>query len=178
MSFILRNIEKNVIQITNEDLVDPINYTIYVVDTEGTFEPVESFPTDPTNIIAAGGQLQYDLVNDGVYKLIIDNSPSANSEYYFLLDYNIRTCQKKLIEDLYCRTCKCEAKKEALQIKQLIKFNSLKESYYFYWNQWVQTQSVTDLIVPPTDEILYVSDVLRLLGEICKGCGKTKNCGC
>lgn len=178
MSFILKNIDKNVIIITNEDLVNPINYTIYEVDDEGSFSPVEGFPADPTNVIIAEGQLQYDLVNDGVYQFIVgQTSPDPNLVYYFVLDYKIRTCKKELTEDLYCKSCKCDVKKSCDKMRTYQKFRSLEDTLYYYWNQWVQTQSVTDLIVPPTDKILYIKNVINLLNSLCKSCGP-KNCGC
>jgi hypothetical protein len=194
MAVSVTNYSKNILSIENLDLSNPISYTVHVINDEGQFEEVISFPENPTLVLAAGATITHDLVNDSVFKLIISGSP--NTEYYFLMDANIKACGKELAEKLLCTTCssldECGKLEHYKNVEYLMKYSILKESIYYIWNEIVQTQSVTDLIAADSDKLLLLSDLVSKLELICDNCSQddicsnvydsngdpTGNCGC
>ena len=178
MAWNLKNPTKNQIVIENEDSLNPLLYTIHKLNSDQIFEAVDSYPTLPTNSLAASSSITIDLATDNVYKLIIDGSP--DTEYYFLLDYNIKICERDFIKELLCNTCDpCASAKFTKDIRNKLVFNAIKNNIYWIWNKWVQTQSVTDLIVPPNGKIVSVADLLAQLQEMCAACssGTCDDCG-
>jgi hypothetical protein len=190
MAWNLSNPEENQIELTNEHATDALLFTIHKLNTDEEFEPISDDYTElPTISLAADSSVTIDLVDDGVYLLIIDGSP--DTETYFLMDYNIKACERDILKDLLCDTCDpCESVSFMKKMKTRMVFNALKNNLYFIWNKWVQTQSVTDLITPPNDEILYLGELITQLNDLCTACsdstcdecGRTvnisSNCGC
>jgi hypothetical protein len=183
--------EDNEMTLTNEDSGAALLFTIHVLNDDEEFEPIsDDYPEEPTLSLAASSSVTIDLVNDGVYKLIVENG-STDTETYFLLDANIKACDRDMLKDLLCDTCDpCASVEFMKKMKNRIVFIAIRNNLYFIWNKWVQTQSVTDLIVPPNDEILYLADLKTQLNNLCEACnsntcddcGKTvnisSNCGC
>jgi hypothetical protein len=190
MAWTLSNQDENEIILTNTSLSDALLFTLHKLNDAEVFEPVsDSYTTLPTTSLAADSSVTIDLVDDGVYKLIIDGSPDTES--YFLLDYNIKACERDMLRDLLCDTCDpCASVDFMRKMKTRLVFNAIKNNLYFIWNKWVQTQSVTDLITPPNDEILYLGELITQLNNLCTtcndntcdDCGRTvnisSNCGC
>jgi hypothetical protein len=190
MAFSLANYTENIIEITNTDSVSSMSYTIHKLNDDKEFEAYSSdYPTLPTLTLAPSGVIEIDLVEDNIYKLIIDGSP--DTEHYFLLDYNIRECNRKMILDLMCKRCDpCSSTEFIKDLRNKLVFDVLKNNFYFLWNKWLQTQSVTDVITPPTEEIFFLSDLKAMLSTMCSDCnndcddcGKTistgsSDCGC
>lgn len=178
MALAVSNFSKNIIQIENLDLDEPALYTIHILNDEGTFEEATGFPLLPTNALAAGATTSPDLSNDGVYKLIVAGEP--NIEYFFLLDYNIKLCGKKIMEEILCDTCGekdlCGKQAHYLKIEQLIKYSNIKNALYYIWNEIVQTQSFTDVIAADSAKLLLLSELTEKLGLICDNCKSTDIC--
>lgn len=190
MAFTLSNPTENEITLINLDESVALLYTIHKLNDDQIFEPVsDDYPTLPTLSLAASASIDIDLGDDGVYKLIIDGSPDTNT--YFLLDATIKACERDQIKDLLCDTCDpCASVAFMRAMKTKLVFNVLKNNIYFIWNKWVQTQSVTDLITPPNDEILYLGELITQLNTMCAACNSNScddcgritninnNCGC
>lgn len=192
MAFTLSNYGKNIIELTNTDLTGPMSYTLYAMDTDNFFSPVSGFPSNPTSILASGAIFTTDLMSDNIYKLVVAGTP--NTEYYFLLDYNIKVCEKDKLKKLLCDPCNnldalCNLKKYITEVYDYNKFKLLKDNLYFIYNKIVQTQSIVDLTVPPNGELVYLKDMKDKLALICGACSdnscgttssypNTTECGC
>lgn len=178
MALAVSNFSKNILQIENLDLSNPALITIHVLNDEGQFEAATGFPELPTNVLAAGATTSPDLVNDNVYKIIVAGTP--NIEYYFLLDYNIKLCGKKIMEEILCDICgekdACGKQAHYLKIEQLMKYSSIKDSLYYIWNEIVQTQSITDLIAADSAKLLMLSDLTIKLNLVCDNCQEDDIC--
>jgi hypothetical protein len=177
MAYTLANQEDNILIITNLDGSNSLLYTIHVLNTEGIFEAVEGYPTTPTNTLSASSEISVDLQDDGIYKFIIGNLTST----YVLLDADIRLCEKNLTLSLWCDSLpatSCECDPFTVKTYTLLKFKEIKKALYFEWNKWVQTQSITDLITPTSNELLSMSEWLIQLSNICSTCSDDEDCGC
>ncbi len=180
MAITISNFTKNIIVLTNDSLVNPALYTIKKMDDVGEFVEITNYPSTPTIIIAAGGTATIDLVSDGVYSITVDNSPSENIVYYFLLDFSIKTCGKKIMEEILCTTCSqidiCGKQAHYLKIEQLMKYNSIKNALYFLYNEIVQSQSIVDVIAADSAKLLMLSDLTKKLNLVCNNCNSDDIC--
>jgi hypothetical protein len=178
-NFTIQNTDSNTLILINNNLTNPFSYTIFQLNTiTGLFEAVSGLPTLPTNVLAADSSITYNLITDNIYQLIISGSPNIIS--YFLMDSNIKACERDLIKDMFCETCDgCNKPILATKIYTVLKFNAIKNIIYYFWNQYVQTQSITDLITPPNNDILYLADAIVQLNNICTTCVGTgcSDCG-
>lgn len=180
MAYTLENLVTNNIIITNLDSVNPMLYTIYKLNDSLAFEAVDGFPDDPTESLGALDAITIDLEDDGIYKLIIEASPDDTTAY-FLLDTNIKSCERELTKAVLC-TCNdgcsdpCGKVAYTVKVYKLLKFKTIKNALYFEWNKWVQTQSVTDLITPTSNQLLSMSEWLEQLTNICSSCSDDNSC--
>lgn len=167
----------NSIVITNTDLLLPIQYTIeyYTASSSTSFTPVSGFFVTPTTTLAAGANITTDLITDNVYKLTV--AGGVNSPYYFIVDFNIRTCRRNYILAILCEDdTPCSDALKISRINDYLRFKVLENNVYYIWNKWVQTQSVTDLIVPSDNELLSEADWIAKLNKFCSSCSTTTNC--
>jgi hypothetical protein len=178
MAVSVSNFSKNIVVIENLDLSLPVSYKISKMNDEGQFEAATGFPDDPTNVLAAGATTSPDLSLDGVYLLTLAGSP--NTEYYFLLDYNLKLCGKQIMEEILCDTCgqtdACGKQAHYLKIEQLMKYSTIKNALYYIYNEIVQTQSVTDLIAADSAKLMLLSDLTDKLNLICENCQDDEIC--
>lgn len=176
MNYTIANQEDNILIIDNLD-TNPLLYTIYVLNDEGVFEVVTSYPTDPTISLPASSDVSINLQIDGIYKIVFGDL----SVKYILLDANIKLCEKTLTLSLWCDTLpatKCECDPFTIKLYNLLKFKEIKKALYFEWNKWVQTQSITDLITPTSNELLSMTEWKAQLANICATCSDDTDCGC
>jgi hypothetical protein len=178
MAVSVSNFVKNILVIENLDLSLPIEFTVHKMDDEGQFEEATGYSLLPSTVLAAGATVSNDLSLDGVYKLIIAGSP--NTEYYFLMDANIKACGKELAEKLLCTTCssldECGKLEHYKNVEYLMKYSILKDSIYYIWNEVVQSQSVTDLIAADSAKLMLLSDLTDKLNLICYNCQSDDIC--
>ncbi len=170
VDFTIQNTDANVLVLINNDVDNLFSYTIHQLNVStGLFEAISGMPDLPTTELAADSSVIYNLNTDNVYLLIIDEEPEIN--HYFLMDANIKACERDFIKDMYCETCDgCNKPALATKIYTVMKFNSIKNIIYYFWNQYIQTQSITDVITPPNNDILYLADAVRQLNNICAAC--------
>jgi len=176
MGFTAANQVDNILILTNTDPSVSLLYTIHVLDSTFNFVPITSYPTLPTNVLTGNGTISVDLINDGIYKIIFGDLSSS----YVLFDANIKLCEKTLTLSLWCNSVptKCECDSFTVKMYNLLKFKEIKKALYFEWNKWVQSQSVTDLITPTSNELLSMSEWLTQLSTICVTCSDDTDCGC
>lgn len=178
MAIAISNYNKNIISITNLDNSNPILYNISVLNDEGNFVPALNQPSTPITNLAAGATIDIDLINDSIYLLTIAGSP--NTLYYFLLDNSLKVCGKSIMEDILCNTCEthseCDKITHIAKVEQLIKYNAIRSNLYYIYNEFVQTQSITDFLVPENGKLLYLSDLVKKLSLICSNCQEPSPC--
>lgn len=167
----------NSIVITNTDLSLPMLYTIeyYTASASTSFSPIGGYFVTPTTSLGAGASITINLTTDNVYKLTV--AGDVNSPYYFIVDYNIRTCRRNYILAILCEdNTPCTDALKVSRINDYLRFKVLENNVYYIWNKWVQTQSVTDLIVPSDNDLLSEADWISKLNTFCSSCNKTTNC--
>ena len=176
VNFTITNLEKNKITISNLDLVSVLLYKIeYYDSTVPGFIPVTGYTTTPNIPIAPGANVIVDLIKDNVYKITFVDTINVN--YYFIVDYNLRSCRKKYIKKILCpSTDPCLD--PCIATYDYMRFKVIENNIYFIWNKWVQSQSVTDLITPPDNELLSESDWLSMVNIYCTDCVNDCDCGC
>lgn len=165
----------NSITIVNTDLLLPMLYTIeYYTDAASSFfTPIAGYSVTPDKVLAAGATITIDLTTDNVYKLKVE----PNLTYYFIVDYNIRVCRRNYILAILCEDdTPCTDALKVSRINDYLRFKVLENNVYYIWNKWVQSQSVTDLIVPPDNELLSEGDWISKLNKFCSSCSLTSNC--
>lgn len=167
----------NSITIVNTDLLLPMSYTIhyYTAAASNYFSPIANYFVAATTVLAANASITIDLVTDNVYKLIVAGTPDSSS--YFIVDYNIRVCRRNYILAILCEDdTPCTDALKISRINDYLRFKVLENNVYYIWNKWVQSQSVTDLIVPPDNELLSEGDWVAKLNKFCSSCSPTSNC--
>ena len=178
MAVAISNFVSNILAIENQDLSNPILYTILSLQDDGSFVPIINYDLLPDIALAAGATISINLVNDGVYSIVISGSP--NTVYYFLMDFSIKTCGKQIMQEILCNTCgqvdMCGKQAHYLKIEALIKYNVIKNSLYYIWNQIVETQSITDLIAADSAKLLMLSDLTSKLNLVCNNCQSNDIC--
>lgn len=168
-TYTLENSENNKIVLTNTSTTLALTYTIHKLLDTGLFTPVTSYSLFPATILAPGGVLTLDLMYDNVYKIIFDDT--VDVEVLFLLDYNIKICERDLEQKILCDSCDpCDISGFDTKVLDLLRFKVIKENIYYIWNKWVQTQSITDLLVANNADILSIGDWKTKLITVCGAC--------
>lgn len=175
MAFTLDNNINNEITITNNDVSLNFTYTILKLSNDGVFVPFTGYTLLPTSILSPLASVVIDLIDDGIYTLL---STSPDNTYYFFTNSNLRMCEKIFLEKILCSTCECNDICTSRDFRNQLKFNVLKERFYYTANKYIQDQSIVDLISPENAEILYWSDILLQLSKMCNNCNLTSNDGC
>lgn len=180
----IKNLDKNILTIENLDQVNPLLYTIMYlnIDTVTSFIPINGYNIFPTKPIAPGASTTVDLVIDNVYKITF--ADTVNVDYYIITDYNLRECRKKYIKNILCPP-QDPCLDPCITTYDYMRFKVIENNVYFIWNKWVQSQSLTDLITPPDNEMKSESEWLNMLSEYCDNCqvlnnssSLKSNCGC
>lgn len=178
MSFTVQNLNENIITITNEDISDPLLYTIYVLGDDNVFAPVDGYPEDPTESLAASTSVELDLEDDGIYQILTD------SIYYFFLNKDLRACEKNYLGKVLCNTCDPCDEVSVVYMKDLLRFYALRDRFYFIANKYAQDQSIVDFLDPDDAEVFYWSNLLTQLTTLCDNCYNAESstldedCGC
>jgi len=179
MSFTVDNFNANKITLTNEHVSDPLLYTIHVLGNNNEFEAVDTYPDTPTTSLDPDTSVVIDLVNDGIYKFI-----TSDGESYFFLDKDLRSCEKNYLQKVLCRTCDPCDEMDIPYMRDLLRFYSLRDRFYYIANKYYQDQSTVDFIDPDDSEVFYWSDLLSQLSKICDNCYQSshsspnEDCGC
>ena len=175
MAFTLSNSSENIITLTNTSEDDDLVYTIHVLGNDGDFDPIDDQTEDPEATLSPEAFVDIDLEDDGIYALVTEDG-----SYYFFLNASLRECEKAFDKTLLCQSCDtCE---DPAFLKNIMKFQVLKERFYFIANKYIQDQSVVDLLTPDLGELIYWEDILDQLSDLCacntESESTSANCGC
>ncbi len=161
MAFVIDNPTDNKVSIYNTDPDNTMIVTIAVLGDSGEFDNLNDYIEYSVDADTA---IIVDLINDGIYRLTIEDN-----DYYIAMNSNMRLCEKKFLQKILCRDCNsCED--NCKDLHNIIRFNTLKERFYYIVNKFIQDQSVYDLISPDNAEILYWNDILKQLTRLCDTC--------
>lgn len=136
----------------------------------------------PSSIITAGGTITYQFIEDGLYKLTVE--AGEEEDYYVRVTGNIETCERSLIQDIYCKQEDCDKYTYNQKLSKLLVFFSYKDRLYSLLNTYQQEQSNASLISIPEAERLTVCQYFCILKDMC-GCVEqtyydnvVTDCGC
>lgn len=139
-------------------------------------------------IYANQNEFKIFIGKDGLYKLRLKDLDTDDvKEVYFIMSYNIDSCEKLKLQQLLCKSVSDCKTNDCKEIAEDLKFYSLKDTLTYFYKKIVDNQGVAvPTLSLSNSEAVDISTTIDTLAEMC-GCVNVdaggsfiidEDCGC
>lgn len=138
--------------------------------------PLEDFdvsvPIGTQQSILAGETVTIIYTQDNLYLISnfnvnISSNPNLS---YLLADCEIQDCNRKIDNEILCKSKTCSIQKFVADRTRWIKFERLKTNLYNIFGKYEQVQTLNTSIAITTDELLTINELIDSLINLCGCC--------